>query len=358
MNKSPGLALGLILLTTTAIAGTATIKAKAPGAPATTFQVTNLISNQDGVAANTDADLVNSWGIAQAGTGPLWVADNGTGLGTVYNHSTGEKQSLTVTVPEGAPTGLIAVPNDGDGIIDFPITANGVTDQSIFIFVTENGRIEGWNPNVDQANAVIAVDNSAHGSVYKGVGLSNGKDQLYAADFKRGTVDVFDSNFNEINKFTDRDLPKRFAPFNVKVLGGEVYVAFAEREKGGIDNVDGPGLGYVDIFRRDGHLKTRLIANGVLNAPWGMEIAPSNFGTFAGTLLVGNFGDGKINAFDRDTGEFRGTLTDANGAPIVIDGLWALENRPLNTITFSAGPDDEANGLVGSITPVTTVAKN
>jgi uncharacterized protein (TIGR03118 family) len=280
------------------------------------------------------------------------VADNGTGVSTVYDHGTGEKLALTVTIPNGAPTGMVFVKNGG-----FPITENGVTDDSVFIFVTENGRIEGWNPNVDPTNAVIAVDNSAHRSVYKGVGLSDGKSQLYAADFQRGNVHVFDSTFTEINKFTDNQLPKRFAPFNVKVIAGEVYVAFAEREKGGIDNVNGPGLGYVDVFRRDGHLKTRLISNGVLNAPWGMEIAPASFGTFAGDLLVGNFGDGTINAFNKDTGEFLGTLTDSNSAPIVIDGLWALENRPFGKVTFSAGPDEEANGLVGTITPVTVMAK-
>jgi len=352
MKKSMGLVLGLVLLSSAALADSALTHKRTPGAPATTFQVTNLISNQAGVAANTDPDLVNSWGIAQLGTGPLWVADNETGLATVYNHRTGEKLSTTVTIPSGAPTGIVAVPDKGDGNIVFPITANGVTDRSVFIFVTENGRIEGWNPNVDPANAVVAVDKSMHGSVYKGVSLSDrDKNLLYAADFEHGNVNVFDSNFKQVNSFTDNELPKRFAPFNVKVVGDDVYVAFAKREKGGIDNVDGPGLGYVDVFRRNGPLKGRLISNGVLNAPWGMEIAPATFGTFAGDLLVGNFGDGKINAFDKDTGEFLGTLTNADGTPIVIDGLWALENRPLGSLTFSAGPDDEENGLVGTIAP-------
>jgi uncharacterized protein (TIGR03118 family) len=348
MKRSTYLAIGLVLLSTAAWAG----------APATTFQVTKLISNQAGVAANTDPDLVNAWGVAQLGTGPLWVADNGSGVSTVYDHRTGEKLPLTVTIPGGAPTGMVAIPDDGDGIVDFPITKNGVTGQSVFIFVTENGRIEGWNPNVDAQNAVVAVDRSDHGVVFKGVGLSDGKDLLYAADFQHGRVDAFDSHFNIVNAFTDPELPMRYKPFNVRVLGGLVYVAFAKREKGGIDNVNGPGFGYVDVFLRDGHLKTRLIANGVLNAPWGMAIAPPNFGTFAGDLLVGNFGDGKINAFDRNTGNFVGTLTDAGGSPIVIDGLWALENKPSNSVTFSAGPDDEANGLVGLITPVAAVAKN
>jgi uncharacterized protein (TIGR03118 family) len=346
------------LLSSTALAGSVASPKKVPGAPVTNFQVTNLISNQEGVAANTDPDLVNPWGIAQGGKGPLWTADNATGVSTVYDHGSGAKQSLTVTIPDGAPTGMVFVPDDGDGSVDFPITANGVTAASVFLFATENGRIEGWNPTVDPTNAVIAFDHSVHGSVYKGLGFSDGKDQLFAADFKRNNVLVLDANFNEINTFKDNQLPKHFAPFNAKVIAGEVYVAFAEREKGGIDNVNGPGLGYVDVFRRDGHLKTRLIANGPLNAPWGMEIAPQSFGSFAGDLLVGNFGDGKINAFNRDTGEFLGTLTDVNGAPIVIDGLWSLENRPFGKITFSAGPNGEADGLVGTITPVTTVAKN
>lgn len=355
MKTSSGLILGLALLSTTAIAGTTGQHAKAPGAPATNFQVTNLVSNQDGVAANTDADLVNSWGLAQAPHGPLWVNDQGSGKATVYDSHTGEKQALTVTVPGGGPTGIAFVPDDGN--VDFPITANSVTAQSIFVFATESGMIEGWNPNVDPTNAVVAVDNSASGAVYTGLGISDGKDRLYAADFRHNRVDIYDSNFNKIGVIRDRQLPNRFGPFNVKVMAGLVYVAFAKHEKGAGDEITGDGLGYVDVFDRSGRLKSRLVANGPLNAPWGMVLAPKSFGTFASDLLVGNFGDGKINAFDSASGDFLGTLSTSDGNPIVLDGLWALDNRPVGGLTFSSGPDDEANGLVGSITPVLETAQ-
>jgi uncharacterized protein (TIGR03118 family) len=357
MKTGIGIALGLALLSTTALASGTATKAKKPGSAGTAFQVTNLISNQDGTANTTDSNLVNPWGIAQGDHGPFWISDNGTGVSTVYRHS-GVKEPLTVTIPTGAPTGITFVPADANGNTIFPVSENGTTGSSQFIFGTETGRIEGWSATVDLNNAIVAVDGSDHGAVYKGVSLSEGHGLLYAADFKNNWVEVYDSNFNLVNKFRDRQLPGHFAPFNVRVMGGEVFVAFAEREKGGIDNVDGPGLGYIDIFHRDGHLKTRLVANGVLNAPWGMTIAPSTFGTFAGALLVGNFGDGKINAFDRNTGDMLGTLSDSNGDPIVIDGLWALEPRPFGSVTFSSGPDGEANGLVGSITPVTQTAQN
>ncbi|HTT97076.1 MAG TPA: TIGR03118 family protein, partial [Rhizomicrobium sp.] len=155
--------------------------------------------------------------------------------------------------------------------------------------------------------------------------------------------------------FKDRSLPAHFGPFNVMVDENSVYVAFAQHSKDG-DEVKGAGLGYIDVFRKDGHLKTHLVANGALNAPWGMAIAPSTFGEFAGALLVGNFGDGKINAYDRNTGEFLGALSDSTGTPIVINGLWGIEARPLGKITFAAGPGDEAHGLLGSITPITQTA--
>ena len=358
MKPTIGLVLGFALLSSTALAGgTLTKDGHSRGAPVTLFQVTNLISNQEGMAANTDPNLVNPWGIAQGGTGPLWVSDNGTGLSTVYNHRTGEKQALTVTIPGGDPTGTVFVPPAQNGNTIFPVTEGENTASSVFLFGTENGMIEGWSPSVDQTNAIVAVDNSDHKAVYKGIAISNGEERLYAADFQRNEVEIYDSNFNLIRRFTDPELPKHFAPFNVAVIAGEVYVAFAEREKGGIDNVNGPGLGYIDIFHRDGKLKTRLISNGVLNAPWGMTIAPSNFGTFAGALLVGNFGDGRINAFNKTTGVLIGTLLDSTGTPIAIDGLWGIEPRPVGSLTFSSGPNDEANGLVGSIAPLQQTAQ-
>ena len=324
--------------------------ALASGASAAGYKVVNLVSNQVGVAQNQDPDLVNAWGIAHGPGGPLWVSDNGTGKSTVYDRVTGVKQSLTVTIPGGENTGTVYVPQDNDDDVDFPITENGTTGSSYFIFVSEGGLITGWNPTVDANNAVVAVDMSSQAASFKGVALSSGREELYVADFHNNKVLRFGEQFQLEGSFTDPALPKRFAPFNVAVFGGNVFVAFAKREKGGDDEVAGAGLGYVDVFTRGGRLQQRLIANGPLNAPWGMAFAPPNFGQFGGALLVGNFGDGHINAFDRTTGALFGQLTKPTGEPLKIDGLWGIEPGPGGTnITFAAGPDDESNGLVGLI---------
>jgi len=337
----PPLAASIVACVVFALAG---------GASAAGYTVVKLVSNQAGVAKNQDPDLVNAWGISHGPGGPLWVSDNGTGKSTVYDRTTGAKQSLTVTIPGGAPTGNVYVPADTDNDVDFPITESGTTDASIFIFVSEAGLITGWNPNVDANNAVVAVDMSAQDAVFKGVALGPRRENLYVADFHNNKVLRFGEQFQLEGSFTDPNLPKRFAPFNVAVLGGSVFVAFAKREKNGDDEVDGPGLGYVDEFTHSGGLKRTFAANGSLNAPWAMALAPHNFGQFGDALLVGNFGDGRINAFDRTTGAFLGQLMQSNGKPIKIDGLWGLEPGPggLN-IQFAAGPDDESNGLMGLI---------
>jgi uncharacterized protein (TIGR03118 family) len=314
------------------------------------FEAVVLVSNHRGQGATFDPDLVNAWGISHPPHGPLWVSDNGTNKSTLYDRRTGEKVGLTVKIVHGgAPTGQVFVPQDDDGDIDFPLQKKGASGPSIFVFVTEAGTIEGWNPSVDPDHAIVAVDRSAQGSVFKGVTLAHEK--LFAADFTNNLVEVFDDQFHQIRAFTDPSLPNRFAPFNVARLNGLYYVAFAKREKGGIDNVDGPGLGYVDVFNGDGQLMKHLIANGPLNAPWGMTIAPKGFGSLSGALLVGNFGNGKINAFDPNTGEFLGELMRPGGRPLKIDGLWALDAGPENAVTFSAGPNDESDGLVGQIRP-------
>ena len=258
------------------------------------------------------------------------------------------KQDLTVSVP-GGPTGMVFVHDQNEDSDDFMVQENGNSGPSAFLFATEGGTILGWNPNVDLNNAIVAVDQSGQGSVFKGIDVAQDRELLFAADFVNNRVDVFDDQFHPVTSFTDPDLPKRFAPFNVAVLHGAIYVAFAKRERGGIDNLNGAGLGYVDVFSADGRLKTHLIANGPLNAPWGMTIAPDNFGSFSNALLVGNFGDGRINAFDPYTGDFLGTLNRPNGHPLNIDGLWALDGNRDGTVTFSAGPNDESNGLVGKI---------
>ncbi|HEY4114638.1 MAG TPA: TIGR03118 family protein [Rhizomicrobium sp.] len=333
-----GIALAATMLAVPAMAG---------GLPPakSTFTVTNLVSDQAGVAANTDADLVNPWGISRAPGAPNWVSDNGTDKSTVYDESTGSK-SLSVNIPMGAPTGTVY--SSGLG---FTVTKGSKSGDAEFLFDSESGVISGWSSAVDFANAVVAVDNSAKGSVYKGLEIDPTGKQIYAADFVHNDVEIYNNKFKLVGKFTDPGLPKHFAPFNVALLNGKLYVAFAKRKPGGIDEIDRKGLGYIDVFDTSGNLQQTLIANGKLDAPWGMTIAPSGFGKYAGDLLVGNFGDGHINVFDPNTGDYMGMLHGADGKTLVIDGLWALLAGPGSSVTFSAGPDDESHGLLGLISP-------
>jgi len=305
----------------------------------------NLVSDQAGQADTTDTELVNPWGVSHAGNNlPNWVSDNGTDRSTVYSRTNGSK-SLSVGVA-GAPTGTVSNSTGG-----FIVTKGANSGSASFLFDTESGTILGWSQSVDANNAVVAVDNSAKGSAYKGLAIDAPSKQLYAADFLKNQVQIYDTNFKLVGHFTDTALPKHFAPFNVTELNGKLYVAFAKRKKGGIDEVDKKGLGYVDVFDTGGNLQQRLIANGNLDAPWGMTIAPSGFGQFANALLVGNFGNGKINAYDPNTGAYLGTLKGTNGKTLVIDGLWSVDAGPAtNQVTFTAGPDDEQHGLLGLLT--------
>ena len=315
--------------------------------PASGYHLVLLQSDQPGVAQNTDPDLVNAWGLSlRSGATDLWVSDNGTGLSTVYDFNTGAKE-FGVTVSGGVPTGTVGQ----DALNGFTITENGRSGPAYFMFDSESGFITGWSPVVDGANAVVAVDNSAKNAAYKGLALDQADKLLYAADFHNNAVEVYDTNFHLVTKFTDKSLPRRFAPFNVAFLNGKLYVAFAKRQKGSDDEIDKLGLGYVDTFDKNGNLLKHLIANGPLDAPWGLAIAPSGFGSFAGGLLVGNFGNGWINVFDASTGAQLGTLSNKRGKPLKIDGLWGLLPGPGSSVTFAAGPADESHGLLGQIVP-------
>ena len=337
------LAAGILLFVSPAFAG--------PMPTPTTHErvtVTPLVADQNGAAPNIDSNLVNSWGISRDDEGLLWVADNGTDLVTSYDSSTGVPTGTAIHIPMGAPTGNVYVSNG----IDFQITEGGKSGPAELLFDTESGAIEGWNPDVDANNAVVAVDNSAKGAVYKGLALDTGTQQLYAANFTQNRVEVYNTSFNLVNTFTDPGLPAGYAPFNVADVNGTLYVAFAKQAKACCDEIDRPHLGYVDVFDASGHLKQRLISKGKLSAPWGMTIAPVGFGELAGSLLVGNFGDGRINAFDAASGAFLGTLRKANGAILRLDGLWGLLNGPNDTqVTFASGPGDESHGLVGLLSP-------
>jgi uncharacterized protein (TIGR03118 family) len=331
------------------------------------YVVQNLVSDGALPAAHVDPNLVNSWGIAFPRKGDVMVADNGTGVATRYDgngvpeREDGHQHVITIPAApgndEGAnPTGVVFNPTQ-----DFRIGHCGNSQEAAeFLFVSEDGTISAWEKDVDPDAAVVVVDNSASGANYKGVAIANnGLDNfLYAANFAAATVDVFDGEFHPVTTqggFRDSSLPAGFAPFNVRNLNGALYVAFAKQGEGG-DEAHGPGLGAIDIFDANGILLRRLVpAGGDLNAPWGMAIAPADFGRFSGDLIVGNFGDGRIHAYDIPSGKHEGKLKDAVGRPIVIDGLWGLafgngtNDQPRNVLFFAAGPNDEADGLYGRI---------
>lgn len=327
------------------------------------YQQRNLVSDGFVPADNTDPNLVNAWGIAFNPFGFVWVADNETGVSTLYDGA-GKIQPLVVQIPgpanasvKGTPTGIVFSGSPG-----FVVTQDGVSGPSRFIFATEDGVIAGWAPNVDGTHAIRAVDNSAStGAIYKGLALSAGGsgNLLYAADFHNNRVDVFDSSFKPValpsGAFTDSSLPADFAPFGIQAINGNIYVSYAKQDAAKSDDVTGAGLGYVNVFDPNGHLIRRVVSNGALDAPWGMALAPAGFGEFSNRLLVGNFGDGTINAYDLATGAFVGTLKGADQQPIQISGLWGLAfgngfaGQPVNTLFFAAGPEDEEHGLYGRI---------
>lgn len=324
------------------------------------YQQTNLVSDLPG-AQFTDGQLVNPWGLVASSTSPWWISDNGTGLSTLYNGQ-GVKIPLAVTipVPAGSPAGSTAAPT---GTVfsssGFNVSENGITAPSRFIFSTEDGTISSWSPTVDPTNAILEVDRSkvGAGAVYKGLTLgSNAAGTfLFATNFRSGAVEVFDSNFNYVSSFTDPTLPKGYAPFGIQNIGGNLYVTFALQNAAKHDDVAGQGHGFVDLFNTSGHLLRRIASRHDLNSPWGLAQAPANFGKFSNDLLVGNFGDGLIHAFNPLTGEERGVLKGAKGAPIQISGLWALQfgngaaAGATNELFFTAGIDGEAHGLFGDL---------
>lgn len=327
------------------ILGIALALGASPTLAATAFQVTLLDSDHSAKAKHIDPNLVDAWGLCQGpGGDPVWVSDNGTGLSTVYAQGSGNVEAIVVTIPGGNPTGCAYNPTSG-----FQVTEGSKSGAALFLFDSEPGIISGWSSTVDASNAIVAYDGSGHGSSYKGLALDASNSLLFAADFTNDRIEVFNSSFTMTNSFTDKSL-KHYGPFNVALLNGNLYVAFARQGKG-INEKDGPGLGAVDVFSESGTLIQQLVATGgALNAPWGMTIAPSNFNEFAGALLVGNFGNGWVNAYDLSTGASLGTLNDKKGNPIEIPGLWALDPVPSNDITYSAGPNREKHGALGLIT--------
>jgi uncharacterized protein (TIGR03118 family) len=385
------------------LAGGASLALSAgPLASAQHYTQVNLVANTSGVAPVTDPKLVNPWGLSRTSSSPWWISDNGTGLSTLYNGA-GTINPLVVTIPKADPnnktfpngtsTGTIANASPTDFLL-----APGAP--AAFLFSTIDGTISGWNPTVGvAAGAVppsthaIVVVKTTDGSSYTGLTSAtvNGKRYLYAANFNKGTVDVYDNAFHKVTlqsnhdgdrdrddnddkPFTDDRLPRDFVPFNVQAIGNDIIVTFVLHQEGNPLETDGPGLGYVDIFSSSGQLLQRLEHGDWLNAPWGVALAPLDFGTFSHALLIGQFagggtseGSGTIAAYDLASGKFIGLVQDATGKPLSINGLWAISpgnsaapgsydpaGSPAAELYFTAGPDHGTGGLFGYLKPVAT----
>jgi uncharacterized protein (TIGR03118 family) len=316
-----------------------------------------LVSDSSAVAAPlADASLVNGWGLSASATSPWWSSNNKTNTSTLYTGG-GSKNALTVSVP-GGPTGTVANANASA----FIVGQGSASGSARFLFDTQAGAIMGWSPTANATAALTMVDNSSKGAVYDGLALLN--DRLYAADFHNARIDSFDSSFQPLSlPFVDKNIPTGWAPFNVQALNGNLYVTYSQQDKAKKNSVAGGGLGYVDEFSPDGNLLMRVASKGntnaPLNAPWGLAMAPANFGAYSGDLLVGNFGNGRISAYQlRSTDNkwvYKGQIRVAGGTPITIDGLWAIafgngaSAGPTNNLYFLAGPSGGTHGLFGFI---------
>jgi uncharacterized protein (TIGR03118 family) len=350
------------------------------------YAVTRLVSNLSGHAAMQDPVLQNAWGVAFSPAGsPFWVNDNATGCSTLYDGVGTKVTALQVSIPlpgnvvptaschpkdpnkpanpgPAAPTGIVWNPAAS-------FVVPGTKIPAVFIFATEDGTISAWAGGLNPAdNAVIAADESMSGAVYKGLafGVNVKGPFLFATNFNKGTVDVFGPNgtdgmFTKVTldgNFTDPGIPAGYAPFNIANVDGDLFVTYAKQDDQKHDDVAGPGHGFVDVFDTDGHLIRRFDSRGRLNSPWGIARASFAFGRFSGKILIGNFGDGRINVFNND-GTFVDQLEDTHGKPLVIDGLWTLtlgggHNSSPDTLYFTAGPNDESNGLFGTIKPTSS----
>jgi len=351
--------------TLAALLGASTLLSNAAFAAPGGYVQTNLVSDRPNIAAATDPNLINPWGVAFFAGGAFWVSDNGNGLSTLYS-GTGSVIPAVFSVPApsgqttpASPTGIVINTTQG---FEVP----GTKLPAAFIFSTEDGTISAWAGGLptNPASAVIAVDNSAGGTgaVYKGLefGTTAAGNFIYATNFRAGTIDVFDSNFAPANAkllgtFTDPAIQKGYAPFGIRNIAGNLFVTYAKQDAAKHDDVAGAGHGYIDVFDTDGHLLQRFANGGFLNSPWGVALAPAGFGQLSNTILVGNFGSGAINAYDL-SGHFVAPLENRFGRPIVIPGLWGLyfggaaASTP-DTLFFTAGPDHETHGLLGSIVP-------
>jgi len=383
--------VALLTMTVPMLSTSATAEDKKDG-----FLVKFLVSDLSNFSppATLDPNLVNPWGLTSSSTSPFWVSDNNAGVATLYNTS-GTKQGLTVSIPNpvdpcgavGTPTGTVFNITIVGTTGGFNIPPKTPTAPARFLFATEDGTIVGWNPAVNPAGCagqagtfgIIAVDNSGNnftnpdpasqtGAVYKGLAIatdSSGRTLLYATNFRAGTVDVFGPDFLPpfpalpAGAFTDPSLPDGYAPFNIVEIEGKLVVTYAKQNATRHDDVAGQSHGFVNIFNLDGSGLQRFAQRDQLNSPWGVALAPASFGEFAGDLLIGNFGNGHINAFDLAKGRFINKVRDPFGQAIVIDGLWSLRVGSGNAnggdadkVYFTAGPFGETHGLFGSLCSV------
>jgi uncharacterized protein (TIGR03118 family) len=339
------------------------------------YHQTNLVSDLPGLALITDPDLVNPWGISLSGGSPFWVADNVTGVSTLYarDHPNATppapltKNALVVTIPGGSPTGTVF--NTGAST-DFIVHSGSASGRAAFLFASQVGIVSGWSPSVPAAGSTQAQVGATADAVYTGLAIgqvSNGSGgtttYLYAADFEHGKIDVYDGTFQAPNpaldgSFSDPNIPNSYSIFNIQNLGGKLYVTYAQQSHKDPDEETDKGSGFVDVFDTRGHLLQRLIQGNHLNAPWGVALAPANFGVFSNALIVGNFGNGHLHAYDPDSGKYLGEMKDESGKPIVIDGLWGItfgngaNGGDKDALYFAAGIQDETHGLFGSLRAV------
>jgi uncharacterized protein (TIGR03118 family) len=319
------------------------------------YTTLKLFANTYGNAIHTDPNLVNAWGLAFFPGSPFWISDNGNGLSTLCTTLGLRSVPLVVTVPaaagstaKGSPTGIVA-----NGTGEFVVTQGTLSGSAVFIYDTLDGTISGWSPGVNSTQAVIAVDNSGIGASYTGLTIAtntNAQNFIYAANNASGWVEVYDGNFNLVNSFADPALPAGFTPYGIQAIGSQIFVTFVNFA------LPGAGNGYLDAFDTSGNVLQRYTPQGMLNFPWGLALAPSNFGPFSNDLLVGDVGDGRINAFNTGTGAFAGQLTDVAGNALSINGLWALvfgagssKNGPKLWLFYTAGPNNFAGGAFGAI---------
>jgi uncharacterized protein (TIGR03118 family) len=337
---------------------------------ASAFSFTTLVSDTGTGARHTDGNLLNAWGIVAGPTTPMWVANNHSNTSTLYDGA-GTPQPATgpliVMTPDLDPTGIVF----SASTTDFIVSGGGKSAPARFIFTGESGMLAGWSRDVDATSTIAtypAAGGDSGGAIYKGLAIAKNGDRtlLYATDFHNNKIDVFDGTWIRqtlpAGAFVDTTLPSGYAPFGIQAIangnGGavQIYVSYAKQDANAEDDVSGAGLGLIDIFDASGTLIKHLVATGgALNAPWGMALAPADFGTLSNVLLVGNFGDGKINGYDPEKGTFMGAITDASGTPFSVEGLWGIAfgndaaQQPHNTLFFAAGPNDEANGAYGRI---------